>query len=502
VACRHGNRHKDLTVEAFSELKEPTFVIDPDETRHLLIDKCNTTPADAAADTKVRKYYTGGGRMMWVDRQGVKRAAYSLLHHLKEAVPAMGFSEDAFYISRIEDDITRMERLDFDDGKNSLNTILARLEFHLMRAYARYATGQRFGFVNPNYTFNRIDSIKDNANGRFKGFRLLYDLRSERPDNTFFGELTRKIENDSVDEYLAEIQPHDTLYNSLKRMLPTAKGDRRRQIIINMERCRWRFKRQQTADDKSVVVNIPAFHLWGYSSGRCVIDMKVGCGATKTKTPVLHSMIERTDINPQWHIPMSIITKDIVGHIGDTAYFNRNHYYIAERKTGERTDPMNVTAEMLRSGEYRVSQEGGEGNSLGRIIFRFKNNVSVYLHDTNSRRFFERPVRAISHGCVRVERPFDLATFLLGDTADEWTLDKIRISIGLLPETPRGQRFVGGHEDDKLHLISGLAIKPPVPVYILYFTLFPDAEGNIKSYPDIYGYDSVIQNVIKTYTGD
>lgn len=85
---------------------------------------------------------------------------------------------------------------------------------------------------------------------------------------------------------------------------------------------------------------------------------------------------------------MSIITKDIVRHIGDSAYFHRNNYYIADRKTGERISPMHVSASMLRSGNYRVSQEGGAGNSLGRIIFRFKNSMSIYIHDTNSRGFF------------------------------------------------------------------------------------------------------------------
>lgn len=481
------------------EFKEPLYAIDSSEVRHLLIGKCNDIHTGIIADTRVQTYYTEGGKMMWVDRHGVRNAAYSLLNHLKESIPSMGFSENAFYLSPIEDDISRMERLDFDDGDNTVNSVLARLELSLMRAYARYVIGQRFGFVNPNYVFNRLDSIKSDDTGRFKGFRLLYDLRSERPDETFTDVITRKIANDSVAEYLAEIQPHDTLYNSLKRLLPASSGDYRRKILVNMERCRWRYGRHTSGNNKLVVVNIPAFHLWGYSGERCEIDMKVGCGATKTKTPLLHSLIERIDINPQWHIPMSIITKDIVRHIGDTAYFNRNNYYIAERKTGERISPLNVTAAMLRSGDYRVSQEGGEGNSLGRIVFRFNNNVSIYLHDTNSRGFFNRDVRAISHGCVRVERPFDLGMFVLGTDTDEWTLDKIRISMDIAPETARGKKYIAEHEADSHHLISGLPVRPPVPVYILYFTLFPDSRGNIVSHPDIYGYDAVMQKAMKAY---
>lgn len=503
TACGHDNRQKHLTAEDFSELRDPVFIIDADNVKHRLMEKCKTTPSrHITADAKVIKYYTDGGRMMWVDRMGVKEAAYSLMHHLKKSVPAMGFSEKAFHIGLIEDDIKLIENLNFDDGDNTPDKVLSRLEFNLMTAYSRYVIGQRFGFTNPNYTFNRLDSITSDINGRLTGFRLLYDLNSERPDDAFWRELTRKIENDSVAEYLAEIQPSDTLYNALKRMLPGTSGNYRRQIITNMERCRWRYDRKKTYSDRLIVVNIPAFHLWGYDGGKCMIDMKVGCGATKTKTPILHSMIERVEINPQWHIPMSIITKDIVRHIGDTAYFNRNNYYIAERKTGERISPTQVTADMLRSGAYRVSQEGGEGNSLGRIVFRFKNNVSVYLHDTNSRGFFSRNVRAISHGCVRVERPFDLGKFVLGEKTDEWTLDKIRMSMGLPPETLKGKRYIGEHGDEKHHLIAGLPVSPPMPIYILYFTLFPDSHGNIVSHPDIYGYDPIIQKSMDIFIND
>lgn len=437
---------------------------------------------------------------MWVNKFGVSNGAYKLLEHLKSNIGAMKLSEDAFFITPIEEDMKRMQQLDFDTGDNTINHVLARLEYRLMRAYTRYAIGQRYGFTNPNYTFNRLDSILTNdSTHRFRGYRLLYDLKSERPDDSFFNTLISKIAADSVAQYLKEIQPDDGLYKSLLDMLPTATEKQQMQIIANMERCRWRYDKADLKSGKTVVVNIPEFRLYAYDNGRCVDNMKVGCGATKTKTPILHSMIERIELNPQWHIPMSIITTDIVRHIGDTAYFDRNNYYIVDRNTGEELSPTHVSAAMLRSGKYRVSQRGGDGNSLGRIIFRFKNNVSVYLHDTNSRGFFDRDIRAISHGCVRVERPFDLARFVLGDSADEWTYDKIRISMDLPPETDRGRRYVKANPDGERRLISNKAVNPAIPVHILYFTIYPDANGNIATHPDIYGYDAVIRRCMQTY---
>lgn len=500
VSCEHANRHKDLTTEAFSEIKEPLFVINGYKVRHFLIGECERAHTGLTADNMVRQYYTDGGKMMWVNKFGVMDGANKLIEHLRKNVNAMGLSENAFFISPIEEDMERMRQLDFDTGDNTINHVLARLECHLMKAYTRYTVGQRYGFVNPNYTFNRLDSILTNdSTHRFRGYRLLYDLKSERPDDSFFNTLISKIAADSVAQYLEEIQPDDGLYKSLLDMLPTATEKQQMQIIANMERCRWRYDKADLKSGKTVVVNIPEFKLYAYDNGRCVDNMKVGCGATKTKTPILHSMIERIELNPQWHIPMSIITTDIVRHIGDTAYFDRNNYYIVDRNTGEELSPTHVSAAMLRSGKYRVSQRGGDGNSLGRIIFRFKNNVSVYLHDTNSRGFFNRDIRAISHGCVRVERPFDLARFVLGDSADEWTYDKIRISMDLPPETDRGRRYVKANPNGERRLISNKAVNPAIPVHILYFTMFPDAGGNIVSHPDIYGYDAVIRRCMQTY---
>ena len=141
--------------------------------------------------------------------------------------------------------------------------------------------------------------------------------------------------------------------------------------------------------------------------------MRAACGALKTKTPLLSSRINLMQVNPEWVMPMSIVSGDVARHGGDSAYFARHRYYITDRKTGKRLSPKSVTAGMLNSGNYRVAQEGGAGNSLGRIIFRFPNNFSVFLHDTSSPGVFKRDNRGVSHGCVRVQRPFDLAVFMM-----------------------------------------------------------------------------------------
>lgn len=205
------------------------------------------------------------------------------------------------------------------------------------------------------------------------------------------------------------------------------------------------------------------------------------------------------EVNPQWVIPKSILEKDVVRHAGDSAYFARNKYNIYERATNKQMPIEEVTRSMLMSGKYRVAQQSGSHNSLGRIVFRFKNKFSVFLHYTSTPGVFQRDSRAVSHGCVRVARPYDLAHFLL-DNPDEWLLDRIRISMGLKAETDRGRQYLKTHPTDEDHkLIGYVPVKPHVPLYIIYYTLWTDENGVLQSWPDVYGYDTVIWNHLQTF---
>ncbi len=483
-------------MEAFSELKTSSYSLDPLLIRENIWHICRQDKDSTLADYRTRSYYLNHGTFLWIDRIGIDSRADSLLSVLG-AVDEMGFTQRSFDVPLIKADLQRIRQLEFNDSANTINDVMARLEYRLTKAFLRYTTGQRFGFVNPYRVFNRMDPIDTDSTGKPYGYRKLFDLDVQRPGKSYFAAALRKIYNDSVSEYLKEVQPRDPLYHRLQRELQhTRSQPSRMRILCNMERRRWREPVPEGGGQKHVVVNIPAFHLYAYAADT-VVDMRVGCGTLKTKTPMLASVIERMDVNPQWNIPMSIITKEIVNHAGDISYFERNRYYIAERKTGHRLDLSAVTADMLRSGAYRVTQEGGAGNALGRIVFRFKNNFSVFLHDTSSKDFFERGNRGVSHGCVRVERPFDLARFLL-DSPDDWMLDKLRISMDIPPETSRGIRYVSAEEANR-HLVSSLNVSPRVPLYIVYYTLYPEPGGSLKSYPDVYGYDKAIGQNIKPF---
>jgi murein L,D-transpeptidase YcbB/YkuD len=198
-------------------------------------------------------------------------------------------------------------------------------------------------------------------------------------------------------------------------------------------------------------------------------------------------------------IPQNIVKTEVVHHAGDSAYFARNRYSIIDKESGDTLNVASVGSNALLSGKLRISQKGGVGNSLGRIVFRFPNDFSIYLHDTNNRSAFQRDRRTLSHGCVRVQKPFELASFLLSDV-DEWTLESLRLSMDIPPVTDRGREWLHKHADapHPYRLISYHAVKPHVPLYILYYTTFPNPKtGVIDYWPDLYGFDKVISKELK-----
>ena len=483
-------------MEAFSDMKTPAFVFSPqliDKNLHQLMEADHSS---TEADKQTRASYNG--HLFWIDKYGVNEQADTLLSWLHR-VGEIGLTERSFGVDQIEQDLNRMRTL-FFDAANPINLVAARLDYQLTKACLRYCYGQRFGFINPHRIFNHLDIEKQDDGHKYVQYRGLFDVAMDLPTSQFATDVLRKVQNDSLSALLHEVQPTDATYLYLKQQLPKDSSRAyRRRVIVNMERSRWRRHEPIATQGKRIIVNIPAFHLYAYD-GNDLLDMRVVCGARTTKSPQLTSKLEWMEVNPQWVIPMSIIKNEVSHRAGDSAYFARHRYDIVDKETQQTLDPSTVSRQMLLSGKYRVAQKGGEGNSLGRIVFRFKNRYSVYLHDTSTPSAFQREVRALSHGCVRVSKPFDLANFVL-DNPDEWLLDRIRIGMGLQAETDQGRRWLRAHpeKDDLKKLIGYVGVKPHVPLYIIYNTMWPDESGVWREWPDVYGYDDVIWKHLQPY---
>ena len=444
------------------------------------------------ADQAVRHYYGAHPHLddvsapLWFSRMGVASDADSLLAVLRRELPRFGLDSTHFLVPEIATDLAVVHALAFDSLGIDINDLLPRLDYNLSRAYVRYCTGQRYGFMRPERVFNHLDP-KGNDYAR------LFDYDVKAPD--YAASLNALTSPDRLG-YLAASLPSNPMWHDLVHQLDsTSDAVHRRTLAVNIERCRWQMATPAADDSRRIVVNIPSQQLWAIAPDT-VLNMRICCGTTLTKTPLLHSAVNVIHVNPDWIIPQSIVRGEIARHGGDSAYFARHRYYIVNRATGDTLRASGVSVSQLESGRLRVGQQGGPGNSLGRIVFRFPNDFAVYLHDTNNRSAFQRERRTLSHGCIRVEKPFDLALFVLPEL-DEWTADRLRISMDLKPETDRGRDYLAEHASERRphRLINAQKVEPRVPVYLIYYTAYPNPiTKEVELWPDLYGYDRVIAN--------
>ena len=448
------------------------------------------------ADAFTIKYYKGKGHFIWITRHGIDEKADTLLSYLRN-VEEEGFNTSSFYVTRIEQDLQNLRNR--KDSPEDINQLMGRLEFNLTKALLRYATGQRYGYIVPSHVLNNIESEKSYPEA---SQRHHFGIHAEMATDSFYTHALEQARSEELGTFLREIQPQIPLYKTLKQEYLSAKekGDteRARLAWINMERARWRYPRPQ---GKYIWVNLAGFQLTAVNEKKdSMLTMRICGGAIAHKSPLLTSKISRLELNPYWNIPPSIIRHEIAPlHTGDTAYFARHRYEIIDKKTGGNVNPASLSSAQLNSGQYVIRQTNGGGNSLGRIIFRFPNNYSVYLHDTNMPSAFRLATRAVSHGCIRLEKPLDLAFFIMEDL-DSIQQDRIRMEIGKAPVTQWGKRYRAQNpqtEEKPKHKFY--PVESGYSVFLDYYTLYPNREGVLEEHPDNYHYDTVLEKALKRF---
>jgi L,D-transpeptidase YcbB len=267
-------------------------------------------------------------------------------------------------------------------------------------------------------------------------------------------------------------QSTDTLTDGGIRAQKALRTVSRSMIVANMERWRWL---PRELGERHIFVNIPAFELKVVQSGSIEHRTRVVVGKPITPTPVFSDAMEHVIVNPYWHVPPSISRKEYLPKLQqDPHYLARQGIEIIGPR-GKAVDPASINwSEGLRG--YGFRQPPGERNALGHIKFMFPNDHAVYLHDTPSRSLFARDVRAFSHGCVRVENPFQLAEVLL-QAQTGWSEQRIRSMVG------RGERMV--------------VLEDKIPVHITYFTLSFNESGELIQKRDIYNYDQKMVSLLR-----
>jgi len=246
---------------------------------------------------------------------------------------------------------------------------------------------------------------------------------------------------------------------------------------VNLERLRW--LPDTIKDIELILVNTANFQLDFIQKLDTVLTSKVIVGKSYHSTPQFSALMFYIVFSPTWTVPTSITRNEIVPKIKkDPNYLARNNMKLLN-STGGTIDPSSIDWSKVsaRSFPYTVRQEPGENNSLGLVKFMFPNKNSVYIHDTPSRSLFEREDRALSHGCVRIQKPFDFAKILLShDSA--WTDEKIKTAM----------------HQPKEQIVS---LNRKIPVAIIYLTYWSDSRGNISFRNDVYNRDSEIYAALK-----
>ena len=274
-------------------------------------------------------------------------------------------------------------------------------------------------------------------------------------------------------------------------------------INANLERLRW--QPLDTLGRKNIRVNVADMTLEAYRGDTVALTMNICVGKPpKTITPFLQSKIYEIVMNPTWTIPNSIIVKEISKIVvKDTSYLARHFIKVFKKKVEVLPSSVDWLKLTKKYQPYTLIQDSGDLNSLGRIKFNFGNHFSVYLHDTNSKSAFRRHNRAISHGCIRVEKPLELTYFCLPEP-DSITLsemnkisllkDKIRYSIGRKVLSKIGKDSLRSNpEQMKLQKVR---ITPNIPILIYYRTCFLNPNGTVQFKPDMYDLDKELISLL------
>lgn len=346
---------------------------------------------------------------------------------------------------------------------NYLDSLL--VDPSLINKDAKGVLGQYFLLKNVLKKYRKIEQ-----NGGWKTIAIDPDVKSYSVDDSsstiaqirqrlfITGDLSKDSKSPIYDKEMAAgvlkyksksgSKANTKIYPSNIKDMNIPVGKRIKTLIVNMERCRW-ISSDITKAKELIAINIPAYQLTYFRNGVPELRSNVVVGKVMNQTVIFSAPMKYIVFSPYWNIPKSILEKEILPGI------QKNANYLVEHN-------------MEWHGDY-VRQKPGPKNSLGLIKFLFPNSNAIYLHDTPAKSLFNKEDRAFSHGCIRVEKPIELATLILKDDK-KWDKQKIIEAMN------------SGEE-------KWYTLKNKIPVYIGYFTAWVDDKGKIHFYEDIYNRD-------------
>ncbi len=352
--------------------------------------------------------------------------------------------------------------------KNTIEAAIDSLEprNEQYRALKQALRNFKFEFRNSDWdSLATCESDTVTFNKRLKKRLIASHDYAEIPGNSDSIKLVKAIKNFQCRHNLTEDGKIGKLtFKALQR----TKKDYIHQIQMNMERWRYYYA---PYEKQFVWVNIPKYEMHVMEKETLVMKSRVIIGQPDHQTPLLKSTIRYFLIYPYWTVPFSIATKEILPILKrDTSYLRRKNFEVLDRHNRVVDTVIKWKRYTKNYFPWKLRQRMGDDNSLGILKFNFENKYGVYLHDTDNRRLFNREMRALSHGCVRLEKFMDFAKFLIRDDSINYPLDSLKMD--LLKEE---QKYV--------------YIKHPIAIYINYFTTEVEENNELFFFIDVYKRD-------------
>jgi murein L,D-transpeptidase YcbB/YkuD len=318
------------------------------------------------------------------------------------------------------------------------------------------------GKIEPGHRDSRVSAIR---------YRLFITGELSEPDSVHSNQYDAMLEKDIKAFQAAHALDADGIIGAgTFRELNVLVEARIGALRINLERLRWV---AGNLPDNYIIVNIAAFWLVMVIDKQVVFSTSVVVGKPLNKTPIFRDKMRYIEFNPSWMQPTSIIKNETVPMLKkDSTYLTKNHLELLDLQ-GNPVDISTLDMRKLSASHfpYLVRQKPGPWNALGELKFMFPNKYDIYLHDTPSKSLFSRGSRAYSHGCIRVDKPVDLAVKLLAGT-----------------ETDRKKI----NEIISTHVTTRVNLPEPLDILLLYWTCGIDKNGKLFFVPDIYDRDQAV----------
>jgi len=393
----------------------------------------------------IARHYSKNPQLIWSDQGGINGKAQAAIASLA--------ASDSVGLDPADYRVALPELQSANTGDTPL--ALMRFELALSAKVLTYVLDATRGRIDPN---------------RLSGY---HDLPRKTVD--LLDALATIAQSSDITAYLESRNPDNLQVRALVAELARQRGQDPQgsaaKLRFALEQLRWLPGELGT---RYVFLNQPAFEVSYFNGAGAPLTMRAIVGKPNAQTYFFTDRIKEITYNPYWNVPRSIVINEMLPKLWrDPSYLDRLGYEVSNSRGREvASNSVDWAAVATQQTSIDVRQPPGRGNALGRLKIDFPNKHAIYMHDTNQKHLFAREQRALSHGCVRLERPNEMAAALLGTRL-------VDVERKIATGDTRTERVTGD-----------------VPVYLAYFTAWPDAEGKVHYYKDVYGRDTYLAQAI------